>query len=195
MISERTTPTMPATRTDNTLALIRAVFERQKAYFASDVTKPYEWRIEQLHRLTRMLSENEQRFSEASRRDFKTARQEHVFEVTASIGSIEATKQQLPDWMKPVEAPVPRFLAASGHKGIVYREPYGVTLVLCPFNGPLVLSLRPAAAALSAGNTCILKLSGALTATNEVLLELIPNTSSPKRLPPWLPNATPWARC
>jgi len=48
--------------------------------------------------------------------------------------------------MNPVEAPLPKFLAASGHKGMVYREPYGVTLIICPFNGPLVLSLRPAIA-------------------------------------------------
>jgi aldehyde dehydrogenase (NAD+) len=46
--------------------------------------------------------------------------------------------------MKSVEAPIPTFLAKSGHKGIVYREPYGVMLIICPFNGPLLLSLRPA---------------------------------------------------
>jgi aldehyde dehydrogenase (NAD+) len=74
------------------------------------------------------------------------------------------------------------FLAASGHKGIVYREPYGVTLIICPFNGPLVLSLRPAATALSAGNPCILKLSRALGATNAVLLELIPRYFEPEAL-------------
>ena len=160
----------------------RALFERQKSFFATDATKPYDWRIDQLHRLTRMLSENEKRLSDASKRDFKTALQEHVFEVAGSIGSIEATKRQLAAWMKPVEAPVPKFLAATGHTGIVYREPYGVTLIICPFNGPLVLSLRPAAAALSAGNTCILKLSRALTATNEVLLELIPKYFEPEAL-------------
>ena len=128
------------------------VFDKQKAYFATDITKTYEWRIDQLDRLIRMLKENDKRFSEASRRDFKTALQENIFEVAASIGSIELTKSQVKEWMKPVEAPLPKFLAASGHEGIVYREPYGVTLIICPFNGPLLLSLRPAAAALSAGN-------------------------------------------
>ncbi len=82
--------------------------------------------------------------------------------------------------MKPVEAPLPKFLAASGHKGMVYREPYGVTLIICPFNGPLLLSLRPAVAALSAGNPCILKLSEALLATDELLLELIPKYFGPE---------------
>jgi aldehyde dehydrogenase (NAD+) len=160
----------------------QGVFDKQQAYFATDATKTYEWRIDQLDRLSRMLKENERRFSEASKRDFKTALQENIFEVAASIGSIEFTKSQVREWMKPVEAPLPKFLAGSGHKGIVYREPYGVTLIICPFNGPLVLSLRPAAAALSAGNPCVLKLSEALPATDEALLELIPKYFEPEAL-------------
>jgi acyl-CoA reductase-like NAD-dependent aldehyde dehydrogenase len=99
-------------------------FNRQKAY-------SYEWRIDQLNRLTRMLKENFERFADASRKDFKTASQENVFEVSATIATSESAKSQLKEWMKPVEAPLPKFLAASGHKGMVYREPYGVTLIIC----------------------------------------------------------------
>jgi aldehyde dehydrogenase (NAD+) len=150
------------------------LFNKQKAYFASDATKAYEWRVDQLNRLTRMLKENFERFANASCKDFKTASQENVFEVSASIATSEFAKSQVKEWMRPVEAPLPKFLAKSGHKGMVYREPYGVTLIICPFNGPLVLSLRPAVAALSAGNPCILKLSEALLATDKLLLELIP---------------------
>ena len=158
------------------------VFDRQKAYFATDVTKSYDWRVDQLDRLIRMLKENFERFADASKRDFKTALQEHFFEPAASIGSAEAIKAQLAGWMKPIEAPLPKFLAATGHKGIVYREPYGVTLVICPFNGPLTLSLRPAAAALSAGNPVILKLAEQTTATNQVLQELLPKYFDPGAL-------------
>jgi aldehyde dehydrogenase (NAD+) len=161
---------------------IQALFDKQKTYFATDATKSYEWRVDQLDRLIRMLRENEKQFSEASKRDFKTAQQENVFEVVASIGSIEFMKSQVREWMKPVEAPIPKFLGASGHKGIVYRDPYGVTLVICPFNGPLVLSLRPAATALSAGNPCVLNLSHAIPATEEALLELIPKYFEPEAL-------------
>src|SRR2546426_105691 len=150
------------------------LFRKQKAYFDTDATKAYEWRVDQLDRLVRMLKENYQRFADASREDFKTASQENVFEVSAPIATSEFAKSQVKEWMKPVEAPLPKFLAASGHKGMVYREPYGVTLIICPFNGPLLLSLRPAVAALSAGNPCMLKLSEALLATDELLLELIP---------------------
>jgi len=156
------------------------LFRKQKAYFDTDATKTYEWRVDQLERLARMLKENYQRFADASCRDFKTASQENAFEVSASIATSEFAKSQLKEWMKPVEAPLPKFLAASGHKGMVYREPYGVTLIICPFNGPLLLSLRPAVAALSAGNPCILKLSEALLATDELLLELIPKYFGPE---------------
>ena len=161
---------------------VEELFGKQKAYFATDVTKTYEWRVDQLDRLVRMLKENYKRFADASCKDFKTALQENVFEVSASIASTEFAKSQLREWMKPVEAPLPKFLAASGHKGMVYREPYGVTLIICPFNGPLLLSLRPAVAALSAGSPCILKLSEALLATDELLLELIPKYFEPQAL-------------
>jgi len=156
------------------------LFRKQKAYFDTDATKTYEWRVDQLDRLVRMLKENYERFADASRRDFKTAAQENAFEVSASIATSEFAKSQLREWMKPVEAPLPKFLAKSGHKGMVYREPYGVTLIICPFNGPLLLSLRPAVAALSAGNPCMLKLSEALLATDELLLELIPRYFEPE---------------
>ncbi len=161
---------------------VEELFGKQKAYFGTDVTKTYEWRVNQLDRLVRMLKENYKRFADASCKDFKTAAQEHVFEVSASIATSEFTKSQLTEWMKPVEAPLPKFVAASGHKGMVYREPYGVTLIICPFNGPLLLSLRPAVAALSAGNPCMLKLSEALLATDELLLELIPKYFEPEAL-------------
>ena len=159
---------------------VEELFRKQKAYFDTDATKTYEWGIDQLDRLVRMLKENYQRFADASCRDFKTASQENAFEVSASIATSEFAKSQLKEWMKPVEAPLPKFLAQSGHKGMVYREPYGVTLIICPFNGPLLLSLRPAVAALSAGNPCMLKLSEALLATDELLLELIPKYFEPE---------------
>src|SRR5580658_2336414 len=112
-------------------------------------------------------------------KDFKTASQEYIFETAASAGETEVQKSQLKEWMKPVEAPVPRFLAETGHKGMIYREPYGVALIIGPFNGPLLLLIRPALAALAAGNTCILTLSEALAATTKVLLELVPQYFDP----------------
>jgi aldehyde dehydrogenase (NAD+) len=155
------------------------IFDAQKALFATGVTRTYEWRVDQLDRMARMIRENEERFQAAMAKDFKTASQEYIFETQASAGEAELQKGQLKEWMKPVEAPVPSFLAKTGHKGMIYREPYGVALIIGPFNGPLLLLIRPALAALAAGNTCILTLSEALPATTEVLLDLVPKYFHP----------------
>ena len=88
------------------------LFNKQKAYFASDATKTHEWKVEQLNRLIRMLKENYERFTDASRGDFKTASQENVFEVSATIATAEFAKSQVKEWMKPVEAPLPELPVA-----------------------------------------------------------------------------------
>ena len=152
----------------------QALYDAQKAYSASNITHTYEWPIEQLDRMARMITENEADLQRAIARDFKTARQEYVFETPAELGEIAFQKSQLKGWMEPIEVPVPKFLAKTGHRAFVYREPYGVALIIAPFNGPLTLLIRPALTALAVGNTCVLKLSGALTATSGLLLELFP---------------------
>jgi aldehyde dehydrogenase (NAD+) len=169
------------TRASNRAEIYETIFNRQKAYFASNTTKSFEWRLDQLNRLAQMLSEHTNEFYDALSRDFKTALSEKVFEVAATLGTIEVTKGFLKSWMEPIEAPVPKFLAESGHRAIVYREPYGVTLIMGPFNGPLVSLLRPAITALAAGNTCILKVSDAPN-TGKLLVELAPRYFAPEAL-------------
>ena len=173
--------TLLPTQASNDANTYEDIFNRQKAYFASNITKSLEWRLDQLNRLSQMLSEHTNEFYDALSRDFKTALSEKVFEVAATLGTIEVTKSLLKSWMQPIEAPVPKFLAESGHKAIVYREPYGVTLIMGPFNGPLLCLLRPAIIALAAGNTCILKVSDAPN-TGKLLVELAPQYFAPEAL-------------
>jgi aldehyde dehydrogenase (NAD+) len=156
------------------------LFDRQKRHFASGVTRSREWRIEQLDCMGRLVAENEPALQQAIGRDFKSASQEQIFETLACVGETIFQKSQLDEWMKPTEAPVPRALAATGHRGIVYRDPYGVALIIGPFNGPLLLLLRPAIAALAAGNCCVLKLSMALEATSSLLMDLVPRYFEPE---------------
>src|SRR5271167_1205160 len=70
-------------------------FDAQKALFATGVTRTYEWRIDQLDRMARMIKENEVRFQKAMAKDFKTASQEYIFETAASAGETEVQKSQL----------------------------------------------------------------------------------------------------
>src|ERR1700745_3451408 len=158
----------------------KELFDAQKHYFATGTTRSYEWRVEQLDRMARLVGENEAALQQAIAKDFKTASQEQIFETLACLGEVEFQKSQLKEWMAPVEVPVPKALAATGHRGVIYREPYGVALIIGPFNGPLTLLLDPAITALSAGNTCVLKLAESIPATTKLLLELIPKYFDPQ---------------
>jgi aldehyde dehydrogenase (NAD+) len=154
-------------------------FDRQKQYFASGITRSYPWRIEQLDRVARLVGENEAALQDAVAHDFKTASQEKIFETLSCLAEVEFQQSQLQGWMAPTKAPVPRALAATGHRGVIYRDPYGLVLIIGPSNGPLTLLLRPAIAALAAGNCCTLKLSAALGATSALLLDLVPQYFDP----------------
>ena len=160
--------------------LFQDLFDKQKRHFATGATRNYAWRIEQLDRMGRLVAENEKALQRTMADDFKTASQEYIFETLACIGEAAFQKSQLKDWMKPVEVPAPRVLAATGHRGVVYRDPYGVALIMGPFNGPLLLLLRPAITALAAGNCCVLKLSEAVGATSGLLRELVPKYFQPE---------------
>ena len=157
----------------------QGLLERQKRHFATGATRSYAWRVEQLDRMERLVAENEAALQRAVAEDFKTASQEYIFETLACLAEVAYQKSQLKGWMEPAEAPVPRTLAAAGYSGVVYRDPYGVALIIGPSNGPLLLLLRPAATALAAGNCCVLKLSSALKATTALLLELVPKYFEP----------------
>src|ERR1700722_20268599 len=101
-------------------------FDRQRAYFRTDVTHSYEWRVDQLGRLERMIAENHERFNQALAQDFKTAWFEQEREFGGAMSAILEAKAQLTAWMKPEQVPVPPALAETGLHAAVYREPYGV---------------------------------------------------------------------
>jgi len=72
--------------------------------------------------------------------DFKTARR-NTFRDPGIRGEVEVQKSQLKEWMKPVEAPVPRFLAKLATKDDSPRALRRGTDHR-PFNGPLLLLIR-----------------------------------------------------
>jgi aldehyde dehydrogenase (NAD+) len=163
-----------------TMNSFQDLLDHQKRHFATGVTRSRAWRVEQLDRMGRLVGENEAALQHAIAQDFKTASQEQIFETLACLGEVAFQKSQLEAWMKPVEAPVPQALAATGHRGVVYRDPHGVALIIGPFNGPLLLLLRPAITALAAGNCCVLKLSEKLNSTSALLLALVPKYFEPE---------------
>src|SRR5271169_5458988 len=89
------------------------IFDKQKAYFDSDATKSYEWRIDQLTRLENLCKENAEVLEAAMSSGFKTASQEKVFEIMATIGTVAFAKLELKEWMKPVDVVIPKALRES----------------------------------------------------------------------------------
>lgn len=156
------------------MSRIQSAFAAQQRYFAQNHTRSLEWRLKQLSQLEQLLLDNEQDLYAALERDFKTAGFEQYMEVHGPLASIANVKAHLSEWMAPETVELPEGLARAGHRGVVRHEPYGVTLVIAPFNAPLILMFEPVIAALAAGNTVIGKPSEATEHTSRLLMQLIP---------------------
>ncbi len=156
------------------------IFDKQKEFFYTDETKTYEWRIEQLNRIEKMLLENKDAWCEALHKDFGKPPFEQLFEITVPCGNINYYRNNLKELMKPQEVEIPKGLKVTGNKGVIYKEPFGVTLVIGPFNAPILLLLDPAIAAIAAGNPVIIKPANTTPATAALFQELIPKYFEPE---------------
>jgi len=158
----------------------QALFDAQKTRFFSDATKSYEWRMDQLDRMERMLLENRDAFCAALYQDFGKPPFEQLFEITVPAGVIRYYRENLKALMAPQPVEIPKGLEATGNRGVVYKEPYGVTLVIGPFNAPVLLLLDPAIAALAAGNPVILKPANTTPATAALFQTFVPRYFDPR---------------
>ncbi len=82
------------------------------------------------------------------------------------------------DWAAREKVPTPIFMYPA--KSYIYKEPYGVTLIIAPWNYPFQLLMMPLIGAIAAGNTAILKPSEISSHTAAVLEKMI-NTAFPRQ--------------
>lgn len=160
----------------------QSIFDVQKEHFYTDATKSYEWRIDQLDRMERLLSENQDALCAALHADFGKPPFEQLFEISVPTGVIRYYRDNLKSLMTPEPVAIPKGLEATGNRGVIYKEPYGVTLVIGPFNAPILLLLDPAIAALAAGNTVILKPANTTPQTAALLADLVPKYFAPENV-------------
>ncbi|TDK28633.1 aldehyde dehydrogenase family protein [Luteimonas aestuarii] len=156
------------------------LLDLQREFFFSEATRPASWRLEQLDRMERMLRENQQALCDALYQDFRKPPFEQLFEITVPLGVIQYYREHLGALMAPQPVAIPEGLEATGNRGVILKEPYGVTLVIGPFNAPILLLLDPAIAALAAGNTVILKPANTTPVTAALLQELVPKYFAPE---------------
>lgn len=160
----------------------QAIFDAQKARFDSDATKPLDWRMDQLDRMERMLHERQDEFCAALHQDFGKPPFEQLFEITVPLGVIKYYREHLAELMAPQPVAIPKGLEDTGNRGVIYKEPYGVTLVIGPFNAPVLLLLDPAIAALAAGNPVLLKPANTTPATAALFQKYIPQYFEPENV-------------
>ncbi len=160
----------------------QAIFDAQKARFDSDATKPLDWRMDQLDRMERMLRERQDEFCAALHQDFGKPPFEQLFEITVPLGVIKYYREHLAELMAPQPVAIPKGLEDTGNRGVIYKEPYGVTLVIGPFNAPVLLLLDPAIAALAAGNPVLLKPANTTPATAALFQKYIPQYFEPENV-------------
>lgn len=93
-----------------------------------------------------------------------------VTEVMNIVGNVQRNIDNLDAWMAPV--PVATSMNPADAAEIRY-EARGVCLILGPWNFPLGLTLGPVAAAVAAGNCCMVKLTDLCPATARVAATII----------------------
>ncbi|WP_225032164.1 aldehyde dehydrogenase family protein [Paraburkholderia sp. XV] len=128
-----------------------------------------------------MLCDNRQALCAALHEDFGKPAFEQLFELNVPMGVIRYYRENLKALMAPEPVKIPDGLEATGNRGVIYKEPYGVALVIAPFNAPILLLLDPAIAALAAGNTVVLKPANTTPRTAALLANLVPRYFGPSR--------------
>ncbi len=151
---------------------ISSLVAAQRDYFQTGATLPLTVRVQALKKLKKALTENEDRINEALRADLgKSAFEGYMCETGLVISEISYMLRHLRSFTreKRVRSPLAQFPSRS----YVKPAPYGVTLIISPWNYPLLLTLDPLVDALAAGNTAIVKPSAYAPATAALLEKLL----------------------
>jgi aldehyde dehydrogenase (NAD+) len=152
----------------------------QRKYFLAGHTRPISERKKNLRKLHDLLLKNESMLTEAIYKDFKKPALVTVEnELSLPYGEINSAIRNLKRWSRSrwQLTNLSNFPARTRTNPV----PYGVTLVIGPWNYPFMLSLVPLISALAAGNTVILKPSEVTSYSSAVMAELI-NSNFPKEL-------------
>ncbi len=155
---------------------IHQVVLDQRAFFQSGATLDLNWRIEQLEKLKNAMILREDILVQALHDDLGRHPAEAYFcDVGSVIMEINETIHGLKKWAKP-ETHFSGFLCFPSTKTKVYKMPYGVSLIISPFNFPFLLSLGVLTASIAGGNTAVMKASSKSPHCTNAMIDLIGET-------------------
>ncbi len=145
---------------------------KQKAFYRSGVTKELSYRIQALEKLRESIRKNEQSLFHTLKEDLnKSEFEAYATEIGVVLEEIRFTLKHVNDWVKPEKVKTP--VSHIGSTSYIYSEPYGVTLIIAPWNYPFQLAIAPLLGAIAAGNCAILKPSELTPKTSELLRKMI----------------------
>jgi len=151
---------------------IHRVFEAQQLNARSVALTTHRERIVKLKSLQAWLEKNQERVKTAIYKDFKKpATSVLMTELLPLFTELKHTISNLREWMKPTK--VAATLPLLGTKSYIQYEAKGVCLIIAPWNYPFLLAIHPLIAAISAGNTVMLKPSELTPNTSAIIREMI----------------------
>ena len=153
----------------------KELVDRQKTYFYSGATRPLSFRLDALKRLKKAIISNEALINAALKDDLnKHASESYMCETGIVLEEISYHIKHLHEWIKNkrVRTPLTQFRS----KSFISPEPYGVALIMSPWNYPIQLCLSPLAGAVSAGNCAVVKPSAYASSTSRAIYEMLSKT-------------------
>lgn len=158
---------------------IQELVNKQRNYFLSGATLSYAARIDALRRIRWALQKYEPELKRALYRDLhKSASESYMSEIAMTKAELNYCIRHLEGWMRRER--VKTGLANFHAKSFTVAEPYGVTLVMAPWNYPVLLCLEPVINAIAAGNCVILKPSAYAPHVSAVLANMLAACFSPE---------------
>ena len=155
---------------------IHEIVEKQRAFFRTNATLDVGWRKEQLKKLKQAVIDYQAELEAALYEDLnKSPTEAYLCDLGPVIVEINEILHGLSRWARP-ERHFSGLMCFPSLSTRVYKMPYGVSLIISPFNFPILLTLGVLAASISGGNTAVLKTSSKSAASTRALKKLIANT-------------------
>lgn len=151
---------------------VQQQLQRLRDHYNSGVTRPFDFRKQQLQRLKECILKYEESLYDAIYSDLKKSREEcWVTETGFVISEINMTLHNLRYWMQPhkVKTNLVNFPSSS----YMLYEPLGVVLIVSPWNYPFQLLFTPLIGAIAAGNCVVLKPSELAPATAAIMRTIV----------------------
>ena len=151
---------------------IESTVAAQRAYFAKGETLDVAFRKDALRRLRETILSREAQINAALQQDLgKSPSESYMCEVGMTLSELSYTLAHVDRWARrhSVLTPLAQFHARS----FTVHNPYGVVLVMSPWNYPFMLTMEPLIGALAAGNCVLLKPSAYAPATSAVIREIV----------------------